>query len=141
MPPPQFRLRTLLVAVAVAGVAVAGGAMWRRGESFRRGAARHSEQQAEWAEDASSKDVLAERCGNYARLARPGYNAGLPAGWDQRTAESHSADEWDRMADEARASAAHSARRAAYHSRLRSKYERAARYPWLPVAPDPPEPY
>jgi len=23
---------------------------------------------------------------------------------------------------------------------LRSKYERAARYPWLPIAPDPPEP-
>ncbi len=24
--------------------------------------------------------------------------------------------------------------------RLAAKYERAARYPWLPVAPDPPEP-
>lgn len=28
----------------------------------------------------------------------------------------------------------------AYHSKLRAKYERAARYPWLPVPPDPPEP-
>ena len=27
-----------------------------------------------------------------------------------------------------------------YHSALTQKYERAARYPWLPVAPDPPEP-
>jgi hypothetical protein len=26
-----------------------------------------------------------------------------------------------------------------YHS-LHEKYERAARYPWLPIAPDPPEP-
>lgn len=27
-----------------------------------------------------------------------------------------------------------------YHSQLARKYERAARYPWLPVEPDPPEP-
>lgn len=27
-----------------------------------------------------------------------------------------------------------------YHWNLRNKYERAARQPWLPVAPDPPEP-
>jgi hypothetical protein len=27
-----------------------------------------------------------------------------------------------------------------YHARLRAKYERAARQPWLPVAPDPPPP-
>jgi hypothetical protein len=29
---------------------------------------------------------------------------------------------------------------AAYHRALRLKYERAARYPWLPVGPDPPVP-
>lgn len=29
---------------------------------------------------------------------------------------------------------------AAYHRGMRLKYERAARYPWLPVAPDPPMP-
>jgi len=28
----------------------------------------------------------------------------------------------------------------AYWEPIRSKYERAARYPWLPVAPDPPRP-
>ena len=28
----------------------------------------------------------------------------------------------------------------AHHIAMRLKYERAARYPWLPVAPDPPEP-
>jgi hypothetical protein len=27
-----------------------------------------------------------------------------------------------------------------YHSELTEKYQRAARYPWLAVAPDPPEP-
>jgi hypothetical protein len=29
---------------------------------------------------------------------------------------------------------------AAYHRKLRAKYERAARYPWLSVEPDPPIP-
>lgn len=31
-------------------------------------------------------------------------------------------------------------RLANHHTRLEEKYARAARYPWLPVAPDPPEP-
>jgi hypothetical protein len=31
-------------------------------------------------------------------------------------------------------------RRAAYWGALRGKYERAARRPWLPVEPDPPQP-
>jgi hypothetical protein len=30
--------------------------------------------------------------------------------------------------------------KAAYHAALVRKYEYAARYPWLPVLPDPPEP-
>ena len=31
-------------------------------------------------------------------------------------------------------------RAAEYHEAMALKYERAARYPWLPVEPDPPEP-
>jgi hypothetical protein len=31
-------------------------------------------------------------------------------------------------------------RRGDYHAALQAKYERAARYPWLPVNPDRPEP-
>jgi hypothetical protein len=41
--------------------------------------------------------------------------------------------DWDKFAEL-------SAARAAYHTALVQKYERAARYPWLPVEPDPPEP-
>ncbi len=29
---------------------------------------------------------------------------------------------------------------AKYHDAMRIKYERAARYPWLPIEPDPPDP-
>jgi hypothetical protein len=32
------------------------------------------------------------------------------------------------------------AQRIEHHNRLKLKYERLARYPWLPVEPDPPEP-
>lgn len=35
---------------------------------------------------------------------------------------------------------AHERTLAQHHDALVIKYERAARYPWLPVAPDPPEP-
>jgi hypothetical protein len=34
----------------------------------------------------------------------------------------------------------HLRQRTAYYYRQRLKYERAARYPWLPVPPDPPKP-
>jgi len=34
----------------------------------------------------------------------------------------------------------YSRNRAAHHARLRVKYERGARYPWLPIDPDPPSP-
>ncbi len=33
-----------------------------------------------------------------------------------------------------------SAARIAHHKAMEAKYRRAARYPWLPVVPDPPEP-
>jgi hypothetical protein len=36
--------------------------------------------------------------------------------------------------------AKHEGIRADYQAALKTKYERAARYPWLPVEPDPPEP-
>lgn len=35
----------------------------------------------------------------------------------------------------------HQLRISTWHYRLASKYRRAARYPWLPVEPDPPEPH
>jgi hypothetical protein len=52
---------------------------------------------------------------------------------------------WDRFAaseysprDEA--GAVRKVRRIQHYRRLAEKYDFAARYPWLPVAPDPPEP-
>jgi hypothetical protein len=39
-----------------------------------------------------------------------------------------------------KADAVRRAKASAYYSDLIRKYERAVRYPWLPVAPDPPKP-
>ena len=39
-----------------------------------------------------------------------------------------------------RAAEAAAGRVSAYHEGMAEKYRRAARYPWLPVAPDPPMP-
>jgi hypothetical protein len=41
--------------------------------------------------------------------------------------------EWEREQERQR-------KRVEHFGQLRLKYERAARYPWLPVAPDPPKP-
>jgi hypothetical protein len=44
------------------------------------------------------------------------------------------------MDERMKADAVRRATASAYYSDLIRKYERAARYPWLPVAPDPPKP-
>ena len=44
------------------------------------------------------------------------------------------------MEERMKADAVRRAKASAYYSELIQKYEHAARCPWLPVAPDPPEP-
>jgi hypothetical protein len=44
------------------------------------------------------------------------------------------------LAAKFRGFAAREARKAAHHASLRRKYERASRYPWLSVEPNPPDP-
>ena len=48
--------------------------------------------------------------------------------------------DWESLCGQMALSLSRSPERAAYHASLRRKYEHAARYPWLPVEPDPPEP-
>jgi hypothetical protein len=89
---PRFRLRALMVAVAIVAVLLG---LWagieRRRADFRRIARYHSYRNLGLLVDSRSLTPL--------ELRR---------------------DEW--------------------HAALAKKYTRAARYPWLPVEPDPPEP-
>jgi len=93
---PRFQLRTLLILVMLAGIAVGGYEIWRRSERYRARSVEAETQEHEWAKAASilrTKSVKAEVAG---------------------------------LRD--------------YYAALKRKYQHAARHPWLPVAPDPPEP-
>ena len=110
---PRFRLRTLLVAVAVAAAAMEAVLMLQRAAAYRR---------------------LAERYAERERMHRD--SAALATAEAEDLAERGSADGaslWRDRADDNAAKAARSAE-------LSRKYRRAAARPWLPVAPDPPPP-
>jgi hypothetical protein len=111
MRPPRLRLRTLLIAVAVAGMVLGEGLMIQRRARLRATSARHAAQEQMWT-------TLAAAAGQ-----RPSRRVD----WSYRGVR--------RQTDQGRCRAA-----ADYHARLARKYDRAARYPWLPVAPDPPPP-
>ena len=44
------------------------------------------------------------------------------------------------LASDSRTDGSATTARASYYAGLKAKYDRAARYPWLPVCTDPPEP-
>ena len=118
MPVPRFRLRTLMIAVAVAGMMLGVGLevdrLW--GVSAAR----------------SRSAVFCRLSGAMARHHARSYDK-LAKEWrtEHRTREAIAVLE---------RKAASLRRDAAYWALKRSNYERAARYPWLPVPPDPPMP-
>jgi hypothetical protein len=128
MRPPRFRLRTLLVAVAVAAVLM-GGTNWalvvidlRR--TYLASARFHSQEAARYSRSSSELSRLFrdERTHPFTFDPLPGPHR-----------KGESAARGDVIA-------AYHAAYAAYHAALRRKYERAAARPFLPVAPDPPPP-
>lgn len=100
---PRFRLRTLMLAVAIVAVALAADVCYRRHAAF---------------------GLRAEQC-------RRGASAAYMSEQAARLR--------NRFDHDPRTTAAFF-QRAEYYEALGAKYQRAARYPWLPVAPDPPPP-
>jgi hypothetical protein len=103
-----------MIAVAVVALLLGGEMMRRRRQRYREQADFHA-----FAEAFCARDV---------RMAR----ATPPAPPGGTAASLLNLDGADRTAVEQAASAA------AYHAAMKRKYERAARYPWLSVEPDPP---
>jgi hypothetical protein len=162
MRPPRFRLRALMIAVAVTGLALGGERMRRRrAECLRRAESCAGHERlllgmAAWCEEIAAK--------NEGRIRRSSEDAGdLPLFWRHISPSRMSAPGADRLESDRRAfwedhchdfvdstfapewavasdSADRSRRLAARYAAERLRYERAARYPWLPVEPDPPEP-
>ena len=133
---PRFRLRTLMILVMLAGVGVGGLVFWRRAAEYRRFAEqwgpleRLSEESLQIA--VSRFEATKVRRERVLKLvaSEPEYGRHL--------------SEYNLvLMDEAKL-AADSAERArtdlTYVRSMRLKYDRAARYPFLPVAADPPEP-
>lgn len=157
MKSPGFRIRTLMIAVAVIGIGVAGylrtvQCLRLRGEYrdrvvFHARLEYNANRQAAVSECArllaQQRAVTAAKAQVAARKAveAEGEDSRAHAYWDGLAAmdravgnyASKQADSWLRKRKQYET-------RAAYHSALAQKYTRAERFPWWPVPPDPPEP-
>jgi hypothetical protein len=141
LPRPRFRLWTLLVLVAIIALGLGGEMMRRRRAGYLRAAAEHA--------------TKAARYGQFVEAV-----LGMARDWDQRAVdeaemaqksavlalESFAIEQREQVernkkrAIRRREDAARIAKLANYHAAMKRKYQQAARYPWLPVAPDLPKP-
>jgi hypothetical protein len=123
---PRFRLRTLMIAVAAVAV-IGAGTIYGRARIRQVQAAQHTARAMRWrnAEAIASEGLT--RVDQYALNARDAGDVVEFADWSAR------AKLW--LADIVRYR-----KLAEHYQRLGEKYDRAARYPWLPVPPDPPPP-
>lgn len=114
----RFRVRSLLVVVAVAGLIcgmLVQYATDRRRESFRNRAESFAYGEADVIEQ------IADKLGEARRLDRESGNGSRKAAILREDAEKL-------------------ARVAAWHVKMERRYARAAEHPWEPLAPDPPPP-
>jgi hypothetical protein len=120
---PRHTIRRLMVAVVIAAFALGGWESWRRyramvalSESYRQMAKLYSETVDHVLRDAVSWDAI------------PAEKRKMPDRFPFYTPE------------DAAYHARKSREKARRYRAMAAGYERAARYPWLPVAPDLPEP-
>jgi hypothetical protein len=149
---PRFRLRTLLLAVAAAALALGGVRAWQAREQRARAvrlAAFHAEKQEEYASYSISiiinrRRIEREAEAQAARAARK--LVGTPGSKDLISLERfpvatvHVPLIPGIRPARGRLQADHSEKLALYHRRLHEKYEWLAAHPWASVPPDPPPP-
>jgi hypothetical protein len=107
MPRVRFTVRRLMIAVAVAALLLGGDVLWRKRAGYLARA------NVEAASEMQSRALIKVYESAIETSAAPSVADGY-----RHWVEVHREE-------------------ADYHGRLRRKYERAARYPWLPVEPDP----
>ncbi len=139
-----------MVAVAVLAIGL-GASLWR--QRMRDLSALYREHGARSARNSRSATLEAAQAERYAALClKRSTLRGRPTlaeefGMKRVDGEDEvrgywgiSPKEWRERAERAKNVAARWRRTAAHFARLQMKYDRAAPYPWLPVAPDPPVP-
>jgi hypothetical protein len=123
-----------MVAVAVIALLIGGIALARRSAHYRREALFHSRaaarSRAEQRSKASTAKAGREQAEMWRRRARD---------TGSKTAE-EAAEETAPGIAVYEAAARAAGAKADHHDLLAKKYDDAARYPWLPVEPEPPEP-
>ena len=128
----RFTLRSLMVAIAVIAITIAGS-LWglrmrRLSKDYARVAQVHKQSETFYRQmEASSRDMAEERD----EIRRLRNDPATPFFDDLHEREKNlSAGMWNLVAKYAST--------ANHHAALKRKYERASRYPWLNVDPDPP---
>lgn len=150
---PRFRIRTMMVIVVIAALVGWGVQMVQRSAHASKLARKHRESEALYTQGERRKKADVERwessvADEQQRIAKAEKNAAREdANEEYKKNSARLASEIrktmdlsiDELQDQRKELARYSEMRR-YYSSLASKYELAARYPWLPVAPDPPVP-
>jgi hypothetical protein len=141
---PRFTLRWLMVLVALVGVAAWGWRMVKLRQVYLQIALTHANQasrtEAKRKFQADSLIALAYVLeGKKAGIHRDAVVSGKNS-FSVIPTSSWTVAEAERQVSNMRKRLALTSRRLEHDIRLKAKYERAARYPWLPVEPDPPMP-
>ena len=140
LPRPRFTMRWMMIVVAVAAVALGAIDVWRRQDRFLALRSNH-----EWSARgclAMAESHASTAAGNEREVERLRAAATSGDGAMRRQAElsAQITANIEAQAAVERAAERKYRARAQFHDALRIKYERAARYPWKSVEPDPPEP-
>jgi hypothetical protein len=130
LPRLRFTVRRLMLVVALVGAGMWGVKLWRlsREHAGRARSAWASEGFYRLVNERSLKNAI--RCEELA--ARMPYEDPIRRDWF--------AVSMQQLALESREDAVKWLAKAGHYAASARKYERAARYPWLPVEPEPPEP-
>jgi hypothetical protein len=165
LPRFRFTVRGLMVVVAVAALLIFAG-LWssrmaRMARIYRAEATRHTLMQTTFARAKVFQERRLASLESDAGRKKEAWAAsvrreeeriqGLPRDSKRRAAYEEVISEnarifeasqrrWAKFIDMQSSDLKHSDELIEYHTFLVEKYERAARYPWLPVEPDPPEP-
>ena len=140
LPRIRFTVRWIMIVVVYAAVALGANDLRRRWDRFHALRSMH-----EWKGRASS--TLAERHASTttdnereAKRLRTALKSGHYCVRSETELVAYIASNTEVAAAIERAAERKNRTRARFHDALRLKYERASRYPWISVAPDPPVP-
>jgi hypothetical protein len=134
---PRFRIRRLMIAVSLCALAIETYRLKRLSDDYRAKASsagtREGAYRQIYALEITTVESAAARIKDEEPLP-PGGPPELPKEIEAARLLLHN-DYSEQEAD-----AELDGKLASYYQQLRLKFERASRYPWLPVAPDPPMP-